>query len=699
MRPSGQVSKYLHVQRSNQLGGLIAQLDLAAQLASQLFASDFIGMFYQRPSDEDAILVACNHTAGTEVSRLNLLDLNNGDCGGKLTRIDESSPDPFARHNQLTYRTVVRYTDSRRFTSTLIVYWASRPKVDLESLDVSVRLILEAVTGTMRIADTSHEVNDYSTRLTQILSVFEDGVTSATYSEATGVIARIAASLSHDGGACFLNRNQETASLEVGPIVCRHELESGTIEKWNRELNEQLTVDSVSTDDSDNVRLLELSSSLPAGISTVVAVELKVDNEHSGVLVLWTNRYNHFANNDLELISVLASMAEIVLRNSVHIEHIQKSKRALEKTSSRMADAEAMAALTDMTTGIAHEFNNVIGGIVGRVQLLKMKLDEGPILSGLNQVESLAMDGAETVRRIQEFTCRARNKKLGPVNLSAILSECVNERPSTWRELARKRKVRVVVCSDIPDHAYINGDADDLRTLFDKLIENGVEHSFEQSVVQLSLFSKGVEWQVTVTDHGEGINRDLHQKVFYPFFTTKTHRGAGLGLAIVYGIVVGHNGRIRIEEGPDGGAVFRVAFKSTDFAGEDTDTVSSERISDRLRILVVDDDEQIREILSDMLTIDGHLPTTCSDGYKALEAVDTQPFDLVITDLGMPGMSGLDLAAIVHEKYPRLPIAMITGWGTQIDEEGASINGIKVVLPKPFHLKDVKSLVRELAPR
>ncbi|HDL01950.1 MAG TPA: response regulator, partial [candidate division Zixibacteria bacterium] len=116
----------------------------------------------------------------------------------------------------------------------------------------------------------------------------------------------------------------------------------------------------------------------------------------------------------------------------------------------------------------------------------------------------------------------------------------------------------------------------------------------------------------------------------------------------------------------------------------------------QLKILVVDDDDQIREVLTDMLSIDGYDTVACEDGFSALKAFETEEFDLVITDLGMPGMSGLELAGEIHSKKPELPIAMITGWGTQLNHDEVALKGVKTVLSKPFHLKDIKVMIQEL---
>ena len=709
--PSSQILKYFHIQRSQQLSSIVGQLDKAAQLVSELLKTDFIAVIYRRPKDDSIILVACNNRNGVEVKQLNLLDkqwsgVSISDDLDALRIIDlniselseNSHPDPFAIANKFRYRTTVSLGEDCDLSAMIATYWLEEPAEVSDEIARCLTLVLELVISTMSMADDLHEVNDYSVRLARLMSILDSGICETFPGQISTEITRIAGSLCHNGGACFMTIEDGSSQYSIREVSGEDDHKSGLLEKITDAVSDKLSDIDMSQDMLHELRLVDISDCITDECKSAVAVNITPDKEHRCVLVFWTNQTAGFTESDLELQSVFAELACNVLTYAVNIERISKSKRTLEKSSTRMADTEAMAALTDMTTGLAHEFNNVMGGIVGHVQLMKMKIDNGPLTASLNLIESLAMEGAETVRRIQEFTRRSQNKKFAPVDLANILGMCLDYQPSTWRQKAETTEVKIV-CTDIPETAFIDGDTDDLTTLINKLIENAVEHSHQGGTVEVALMQNKSRWHLTVTDQGDGIPEAIRKKVYYPFFTTKTTRGAGLGLAIVHGIVVSHGGKIEIEDGTDNGTVFRVTLKHSDGVRDDSDLTNRGRASERLQILVVDDDEQIRGILSDMLDIEGHSSTACADGYQALEAIDTQPYDLVITDLGMPGMSGLELAAIVHQKFPELPIAMITGWGSQIDEEDALLNGIKIVLSKPFHLKDVKSLVTELTVR
>ncbi len=705
---SALISKYHHIQRSHQLGGIIGQLDKAAHLASKQLTADFTALFYRRCGDDVLIPVACDHRHNVSITSLNLLDDQWGrfgreDSSGaseviRLTDDPHGDPtlyDPFAAANNLTHRQVIVLSDGGPSTAMITAYWCSKPsEIPPETTD-HLKLLLELMNSTMSIADRLYVVNDFSVRMAQVLSVLEMDINEPSGAGIASNITSLTRTLIPGCCVCFLSKDSGDERFNVVELADPNAPPPGLEERIGEAVQvlDHSSPDEVRHDAEAGVA--DISDLLPGLGTASVAVDLSPDEDHRRLLVVWTHRPYSFTPNDLELLSALALATRSVLQYALQLRHLRESKRILEKSSARMADTEALAALTDMTTGIAHDFNNIMGGIVGRVQLMKLKLDEGPILSGLNTVESLAMEGAETVRRIQEFTRRTRNKKLEPVNLVDIVRSCIDSRPSSWKKIAEAADVTIKYSHTL-DEAYIEGNDDDLLTLLDKLIENAVEHSPEGSCVAINLESDGQRVVLTVADRGDGIPDDIRKKVFYPFFTTKAKRGAGLGLAIAHGVVISHGGKIEVDNGAEGGTVFKVSFMAVDRADEESDITNRIGQSDRLRILVVDDDEQIREVLSDMLTIDGHSATACADGYQALEAVDEQSFDLIITDLGMPGMSGLDLAAVVHGKFPELPIAMITGWGTQLDEEDVSLKGIKTVLPKPFHLKDVKALVREL---
>ncbi len=430
---------------------------------------------------------------------------------------------------------------------------------------------------------------------------------------------------------------------------------------------------------------------------SVVVLDLHHDDRHHFGVVFWTAAEPGFVENDLELVSVYKMFAKTIIANALMVRDLTKANDKIRESSDRLSEMETLAALADMSSGIAHDFNNIIGAMVGRLQLMKLKTEDEKTRESLDKLENLALEGSHTIKRIQQFSHSVRPKEMTTVDLLNLLKEYFDKRHVNWSDLADQKQVTVSFKSDTID-GLVSGVADDIASVLDKLVQNAVEFAPIHSHVRVTLTGSEKHCTISVSDSGPGIPEGIRKKVFYPFFSTKSERGAGLGLAIVYGIVGRLGGKVTFQSQPGTGTVFQVTLNHAVGPIKEISEVSRKpKKLEKLRVLVVDDDEQIREVLSDMLSLDGHNTTACADGFAAIKKLETGQFDVMITDLGMPGMSGLDLAGLAHEQYPAMPIAMITGWGMQLNHDEIAMKGILAVLPKPFHMKDVKALVQDLA--
>lgn len=404
---------------------------------------------------------------------------------------------------------------------------------------------------------------------------------------------------------------------------------------------------------------------------------------------------NSQENWNTEELSLFLSCASSALNTMYLVKSLQRANDLLRESTTKVANLETLAALSDMTSGVAHDFNNIFGALIGRIELMKLRLSDQRSQNDLRNMEGMILEGAETVKRIQEFTTSARYKSVETVDLVQMVSEVLNNRASSWYVLASQKDQQVIKDVSI-DSAVVQGNADDLQTALEKLLQNATEFSPTRATIRVSLTEDSSMFVIKVQDSGQGIAKDLQKKVFYPFFTTKGSRGAGLGLAIVHGVAVRHGGTVSVESLSGVGSVFTFTLPRAERTEDSSEQSKIVREAKSLRILVVDDDEQIRGVLCDMLEMDSHETTSCPDAVAALEAFAKNQFDLVITDLGMPGISGLELAERIHRENPNLPIAMITGWGTQLNKEEVALKGVRTVLSKPFHLKDIRTLLEDV---
>lgn len=204
---------------------------------------------------------------------------------------------------------------------------------------------------------------------------------------------------------------------------------------------------------------------------------------------------------------------------------------------------------------------------------------------------------------------------------------------------------------------------------------------------------------VTVADSGTGMSAEVQARIFEPFFSTKGERGTGLGLAQVFGIVQQHKAQIAVESVPERGTTFRLSFAGAlPSAGPgETPVPKVEPTSRLLRILTVDDEPAIGNMIRRILRPDGHTVVHATTGEEAMERLSDQTFDLLISDVNLGArMNGWDLTAEVHRRHPHIPVVLATGWGAAIDAADVRMHGIQAVLCKPYRVTDLYNVLAAL---
>ena len=365
----------------------------------------------------------------------------------------------------------------------------------------------------------------------------------------------------------------------------------------------------------------------------------------------------------------------------------------------RLSETEKLRSLGELASGVAHDFNNLLGAILGRAQLLRRQGLSSDVDHDLSVIEKAAQDGRETVRRIQEFSRTRRDKKFELVDLSEILQDCVEITKTRWKDDALRRKVYIRPSLDAAEVPPILGNASELREVFTNLILNAVDAMPQGGALQLSCRREGDRVVAKVTDTGVGMTENIRQHLFDPFFTTKGARGMGLGMSVVYGIVTRHEGKIEIQTALGEGTTFTLEFpvsqeRHVPVAG--SDGAALPQLLRPGRILVVDDEPDVAEVVKDVLTTAGHAVDTALSGTVALQMMELSSYDIVFTDLGMPDMSGWEVAEKINEFRPGVPVALVTGWGTSLDEADAKRRGVVAVVHKPFEIDELLRIAHSL---
>jgi CheY-like chemotaxis protein len=312
-------------------------------------------------------------------------------------------------------------------------------------------------------------------------------------------------------------------------------------------------------------------------------------------------------------------------------------------------------------------------------------------------IERSSKDGAETVRRIQEFTGVRRDKEFISLSLNEIIKDVVNITQPRWKGQTQQKGIQIELTTQLTDIPLIMGSPSELREVLTNIIFNAVDAMPKGGRLTIATQPQAEDWvEVRMTDTGIGMTEEVKKRIFDPFFTTKGVKNSGLGMSVSYGIVKRHGGEILIESEPGRGTTFIIHLPTG--YGEVEPTVKEVvpiKESRQARILVIDDEDSVRDILSRMLKTKGHQVVVASNGEEGIERFRSEPFDIVFTDLGMPRLSGWEVGKAIKGINPKIPIAMITGWGMELDREKMNESGIDLIVSKPFNFDQVIHLVSE----
>jgi two-component system cell cycle sensor histidine kinase/response regulator CckA len=369
---------------------------------------------------------------------------------------------------------------------------------------------------------------------------------------------------------------------------------------------------------------------------------------------------------------------------------------------------ERLRAFREMAGEVAHDFNNTLSGILARAQLLLADVQDPDVRRSLRMIEQVALEGAWVVRRFQDFSRTRPSRPFQPVDLNQLVEEIASSARSRWsQQLAARGITGEVRCETTPVPA-ISGDMAELRQVLTSIALNALDAMPEGGNLTFRTGREGGRVFCQVADTGIGMTEQIRLHIFDPFFTTKREKGKGFGLSGAYAIVDRHGGEITVESEPAKGAVFTVWLPVPAEAGEPAPAAARPAAvaapaaaapapaapkAPGARILVVDDSEEVREVLRELLSRHGYTVVTCPDGESGLVELESRTFDLAMLDLGLPGISGLEVAHRLKRRWPATQVALMTGYGDRMGSEDAQAKSVDFVLAKPFSLDQLRSVV------
>ncbi len=327
----------------------------------------------------------------------------------------------------------------------------------------------------------------------------------------------------------------------------------------------------------------------------------------------------------------------------------------LKEAQEEVIQRERMLALGRMANGIAHDFNNTLAPIVGFSELLVMKpellLETQKARSYLEMIHTAAKDSARVVSRLREFyRYREKNEIFSPVVLNDLILQVIALTQPRWKDQALAAGVNIEIRTELGNVPTVPGNEGDLREAIANVMFNAIDAIPKRGTITIRSEVQGRWAVITITDTGVGMSEEVRQRCLEPFFTTKKDQGTGLGLGSVYGTVRRHEGEIDLQSEPGRGTSVCISLPTEKNLKAPEARKPVSETPPPLRILVVEDEPLVREVLSVYLAEDKHEIVVAADGREGLEKFKSGGhFDLILTDRAMPEMNGDALAIEVKK--------------------------------------------------
>ena len=371
---------------------------------------------------------------------------------------------------------------------------------------------------------------------------------------------------------------------------------------------------------------------------------------------------------------------------------VRESYRRLRESQEQLVESEKMRAIGTMASGIVHDFNNLLSIILGAVQLVIQKNRDGDLNKHLKHIQTAAIDGAKIIRKIQDFSRSSGEEATSVIDINEMLKNVVEMTRFKWISQKRMQGINIDFDLDLTRPVKIRANQSEMRLAFTNIIINAIESFTQSGKIYISTRIMENQWvEISVRDEGRGIDEQTINRIFEPFYSTKGSEGNGLGLTQVYGIVSRSNGSVDVKSQPQIGTEVLVRLPIISEEEQDTGKgkLETKKIKSEKRILIVEDELTIQEIYEGILKPQGYSLVLTETAEEGLEIFEKDAFDLIICDLGLPGMNGWEFISKIRQQNAHIPILVITGWETNDSKNRKKELNIQKILAKPVSVTDL----------
>jgi len=428
------------------------------------------------------------------------------------------------------------------------------------------------------------------------------------------------------------------------------------------------------------------------GVKSYLMVPIRDEKTLVGILNIGSPMTDDYLHRHLPVFETLAGYLARLFISGINRQEVEIYSRQLEDLQASLSAMENLKNLGELASGVFHDLNNMIGGVLGRCEIIQSRLEKHgadetttKIIRDVKLIERSALDSGEILNRLRELSRTRREQKKVTICLNEIIDDSVEMVRPRWRRLIQDKGIKILLKKETSDRVNVVADPSEMREVLTNLLLNALDALPEGGRIAVSCGRINGTARVIVGDNGTGIPAELMEKIFDPFFTTKGDKGTGLGLAVSKKIIEGHGGHIRVSSGKDKGTTFVIDLPALEEEKELQPAVqnSSSMVKGR-KVLIIQGQEAETPELLQCLTDKSCRVTTAESGAGAILICTKEKFDLLIVDLTLPDISGLDLISQIRSFDRKTRIILISDHEIDASVGDLMSKGIDSLLTRPI---------------
>ncbi len=388
----------------------------------------------------------------------------------------------------------------------------------------------------------------------------------------------------------------------------------------------------------------------------------------------------------------------------IQIECVARDITGRKEFEQKLFQIDKLNALGLQSSGVAHEFNNILGIILGYLDIIKVEIKDTnkKVLDGLKIIEKAARDGAEIVDKIQQFSRIKRDNEKSEelIDLIEVINEAMEFTMPRWKTEAQSKGIEYeIVKNNFMASKYrTRCNSTELREVIINVINNSIDAMPGGGKIEFKVKTVGSNVVISISDNGEGINKDIKDRIFDPFFTTRGVKRSGLGLSLSFSIMTRYGGEIAVDSFDSKGTTIDLKMPLVDSKIAKCDDKEVVGAVQTANILVIEDEEVILDMMKLLLESRGHNVSVSSDASIGMKMYEDNMYDIVLCDLAMPKLNGWMVAKFIKEydavrKKTKTPVVMITGYELDTENIDYKKEGVDFILNKPISFEKLHKII------